>query len=318
MKKLLTLTLLTIGLSGNALAEGVAYDPYEDYNRFMFGVNDRIDRHFLSPVARGYRAVTPRPVRSGIGNFFNNLRDIVSVGSNLLRLNISKAGSDLVRVGINTTFGFGGLIDIASEAQMPNNKNTLGDTFASWGWKNSNYFVYPLLGPSTVRDALGNTIISVYSPEKLAFGNGAGYWAATGVKTLDTRANLLDLTDGVNQVALDRYTFIRDAYMAARAKQTGTTLPGSEDDYVPSFEEDGGIPAVQPQLLPSSPPLNQPPPPSHLPNLRQTAPSQLQLLPRPTPNLPLPQTKKTTAAPPPIPSTKKSSAAKIAALLIFR
>lgn len=240
MKKLLTLTLLTIGLSGNALAEGVAYDPYEGYNRFMFGVNDRIDRHFLSPVARGYRAVTPRPVRSGIGNFFNNLRDIVSVGSNLLRLNISKAGSDLVRVGINTTFGFGGLIDIASEAQMPNNKNTLGDTFASWGWKNSNYFVYPLLGPSTVRDALGNTIISVYSPEKLAFGNGAGYWAATGVKTLDTRANLLDLTDGVNQVALDRYTFIRDAYMAARAKQTGTTLPGSEDDYVPSFEEDSG------------------------------------------------------------------------------
>ena len=166
MKKLLTLILLTIGLSGNALAEGVAYDPYEGYNRFMFGVNDRIDRHFLSPVARGYRAVTPRPVRSGIGNFFNNLRDIVSVGSNLLRLNISKAGSDLVRVGINTTFGFGGLIDIAGAAQMPNNKNTLGDTFASWGWKNSNYFVYPLLGPSTVRDALGNTIVSVYSPRK--------------------------------------------------------------------------------------------------------------------------------------------------------
>ena len=228
MKKLLTLTLLTIGLSGNALAEGVAYDPYEGYNRFMFGVNDRIDRYFLAPAARGYRTVTPKPVRSGIGNFFNNLRDIVSVGSNLLRLNISKASTDLVRVGINTTFGFGGLIDIAGAAQMPNNKNTLGDTFASWGWKNSNYFVYPLLGPSTVRDALGNTIVSVYSPEKFALGNGAGYWAATGVKALDTRANLLELTDGVNQVALDRYAFIRDAYMSARAKQTGTTLPGSE------------------------------------------------------------------------------------------
>ena len=204
MKKLLTLALLTIGLSGNALAEGVAYDPYEGYNRFMFGVNDRIDRYFLAPAARGYRTVTPKPVR------------------------ISKAGTDLVRVGINTTFGFGGLIDIAGAAQMPNNKNTLGDTFASWGWKNSNYFVYPLLGPSTVRDALGNTIVSVYSPEKFALGNGAGYWAVTGVKALDTRANLLELTDGVNQVALDRYAFIRDAYMSARAKQTGTTLPGSE------------------------------------------------------------------------------------------
>ena len=91
-----------------------------------------------------------------------------------------------------------------------------------------------------MRDALGNTIVSVYSPEKFALGNGAGYWAVTGVKALDTRANLLELTDGVNQVALDRYAFIRDAYMSARAKQTGTTLPGSEDDYVPSFEEDSG------------------------------------------------------------------------------
>ena len=310
MKKLLTLTLLTIGLSGNALAEGVAYDPYEGYNCFMFGVNDRIDRHFLSPVARGYRTVTPKPVRSGIGNFFNNLRDIVSVGSNLLRLNISKASTDLVRVGINTTFGFGGLIDIAGAAQMPNNKNTLGDTFASWGWKNSNYFVYPLLGPSTVRDALGNTIVSVYSPEKLALGNGAGYWAATGVKALDTRANLLELTDGVNQVALDRYAFIRDAYMSARAKQTGTTLPGSEDDYVPSFEEGGGNTGSESA---TSAATGQP---AAEPEANSTAPAEA--LPRPTPNLPPQQTKKTTAAPPPIPSTKKSSAAKIAALPIFR
>ena len=278
MKKLLTFTLLTIGLSGNALAEGVAYDPYEGYNRFMFGVNDRIDRYFLAPAARGYRTVTPKPVRSGIGNFFNNLRDIVSVGSNLLRLNISKASTDLVRVGINTTFGFGGLIDIAGAAQMPNNKNTLGDTFASWGWKNSNYFVYPLLGPSTVRDALGNTIVSVYSPEKFALGNGAGYWAATGVKALDTRANLLELTDGVNQVALDRYAFIRDAYMSARAKQTGTTLPGSEDDYVPSFEEDSsntGSEATTSAATgqPAAEPATAAPPPAE-PEANSTAPAE--------------------------------------------
>ena len=267
MKKLLTLILLTIGLSGNALAEGVAYDPYEGYNRFMFGVNDRIDRYFLAPAARGYRTVTPKPVRSGIGNFFNNLRDIVSVGSNLLRLNISKAGTDLVRVGINTTFGFGGLIDIAGAAQMPNNKNTLGDTFASWGWKNSNYFVYPLLGPSTVRDALGNTIVSVYSPEKFALGNGTGYWAVTGVKALDTRANLLELTDGVNQVALDRYAFIRDAYMSARAKQTGTTLPGSEDDYVPGSV--ATTTAEQPAAAPATAA-----PPSAEPEANSTAPAE--------------------------------------------
>ena len=197
-----------------------------------------------------------------------------------------------MRVGINTTFGFGGLIDIDGAAQMPNNKNTLGDTFASWGWKNSNYFVYPLLGPSTVRDALGNTIVSVYSPEKLALGNGAGYWAATGVKALDTRANLLELTDGVNQVALDRYAFIRDAYMSARAKQTGTTLPGSEDDYVPSFEEDSsntgseattsaatGQPAAEPEAN-STAPAEAPAPA----NTEPAAPADQENNSRPAPN----------------------------------
>ena len=229
MKKLLTLSLLTIGLSGNALAEGVAYDPYEGYNRFMFGVNDRIDRHFLSPVARGYRTVTPKPVRSGIGNFFNNLRDIVSVGSNLLRLNISKASTDLVRVGINTTFGFGGLIDIAGAAQMPNNKNTLGDTFASWGWKRSNYFVVPLLGPSTVRDSVGGAIAIAYSPERLLIPAAGIRYGAAGLNVVSQREQLLDLTDTLDQVALDKYAYTRDVYLALRAKQTGNTDPATAD-----------------------------------------------------------------------------------------
>lgn len=266
MKKILAITILFGVLCGKAWAESVAYDPYEGYNRFMFGVNDRIDRNILSPVARGYRAVTPKPVRSGIGNFFNNLRDIVSIGSNLLRLDIAKAGTDLVRVGLNTTLGFGGLIDIAGAAQMPDNKNSLGDTFASWGWKNSNYFVYPLLGPSTVRDAVGNTITNVYSPEKLALGNGSGYWAATGIKTLDTRAGLLDLTDSLEQASLDRYAYVRDVYMAARAKQTGTTLPGAEDDYVPSFEEDSGASdhPAEPTEAPADTDAVQPGPPASI------------------------------------------------------
>lgn len=219
-------------------AEGVAYDPYEGYNRFMFGVNDAVDRAVLAPVARGYRTGTPQSVRSGIGNFFNNLRDLVSAGNNLLRLDIAKASTDLVRFGLNSTFGFGGLIDIAGAAQMPNHKTSLGDTFASWGWKNSNYFVYPLLGPSTVRDAVGTTISSLYPIEGAVFTHTPTRWTAIGIKTVDTRAKLLELTDGVEHAAIDRYAYVRDAFMAARARQIGTELPGS-DDYVPTFEEEG-------------------------------------------------------------------------------
>ncbi|MDO4694124.1 MAG: VacJ family lipoprotein [Eikenella sp.] len=237
-----TLALLAVcgslSVPAAAWAQGVAYDPYEGYNRFMFGVNDAVDRAVLAPVARGYRAVTPQPVRSGIGNFFNNLRDLVSAGNNLLRLDIAKAGTDLVRFGLNSTFGFGGLIDIAGAAQMPNHKTSLGDTFATWGWKNSNYFVYPLLGPSTVRDAVGTTVSSLYPVEGAVFTHAPTRWTAIGLKTVDTRAKLLELTDGVEQAAIDRYAYVRDAFMAARARQIGTELPGS-DDYVPTFEEEG-------------------------------------------------------------------------------
>nr|UOP04066.1 VacJ family lipoprotein [Conchiformibius kuhniae] len=122
-------------------------DPYERYNRAMFRFNEAADRYVMQPVARTYQKVAPQPVRSAVGNFFDNLRDIVSFGSNVLRGNVEKASTDFMRVSVNTTFGLGGLINIADAAKMPNNKNNLGDTFASWGWKNSHYLVMPLTVP---------------------------------------------------------------------------------------------------------------------------------------------------------------------------
>ena len=143
MKKTTASLCLLISIaSAPALAERNPADPYEGYNRTVSKFNDKADKYVLSPVARGYRKVTPKPVRTGVINFFNNLRDVVSFGSNVLRLDVKRASEDLVRVGINTTFGLGGLIDVASAGGVPSNKNTLGDTFASWGWKNSNYFFY--------------------------------------------------------------------------------------------------------------------------------------------------------------------------------
>ena len=224
--------VLMLAVSQPVWADTNPADPYERYNRVMYKVNDTADRYVLTPVARGYRAITPKPVRTGVSNFFNNLRDVVSFGSNVLRLDIKRASEDLVRVGINTTFGLGGLINIADAGDMPNNKNTLGDTFASWGWKKSNYFVYPLLGPSTVRDSVGTTVVSVYPVQNAVFETSAGRISATAVNAVNTRESLLDLTDSLDSAAIDKYAYMRDVYMRLRTRQVGGTLPHGEDDNI--------------------------------------------------------------------------------------
>lgn len=218
MKKIVIAIILCMGFS-LAHAEDATHDPYERYNRVMFSVNEKADRYILQPIARGYRAVTPKPVRTAIGNVFNNLRDVVSFGSNILRGDVKGAGHDFIRVSFNTTFGLGGLIDIATAAGIPNNKNTLGDTFATWGWKNSNYFVYPLLGPSTVRDSVGNTLTSLYQPERALLAHDVSYYSATAIKAISDRESLLDLTDGLDAAALDKYAYTRDIFMAFRKQQ---------------------------------------------------------------------------------------------------
>lgn len=254
--------LLTVCLAAAPMVNAAdkSVDPYEPYNRVMFKFNDTADRYVLAPVARGYRKITPQPIRTGVSNFFNNLRDVVSFGSNLLRLDIKRASEDFIRVGVNTTFGLGGLINIADAGGIPNNKNTLGDTFASWGWKNSNYFVYPLLGPSTVRDSLGETILMAYPVDNPLFKNStAARYSVKALRAVNTREGLLDLTDGLDQAALDRYSYMRDMYMRLRTQQVGGTLPNAEeniniDDLV--NEEAGNSPSAPPapasQLTPTS------------------------------------------------------------------
>ena len=233
MKKTTASLLLLIGMASTpAFAETNPADPYEGYNRAVFKFNDKADQYVLAPVARGYRKITPKPVRTGVINFFNNLRDVVSFGSNVLRLDVKRASEDLVRVGINTTFGLGGLIDVAGAGGVPSNKNTLGDTFASWGWKNSNYFVVPLFGPSTVRDTIGNAVTTVYPVKNAVFHTRAGRWGTIGLQAINTREELLDLTDSLEGAAIDKYSYTRDLYMKVRSRQTGGTLPQGEDDNI--------------------------------------------------------------------------------------
>ena len=226
-------SLLLIGLfaAQPAFAERNPADPYEPYNRAVSKFNDKADQYVMAPVARGYRKITPQPVRTGVSNFFINLRDVVSFGSNVLRLDIKRASEDLVRVGLNSTFGLGGLIDVAGAGGVPNNKNSLGDTMASWGWKNSNYFVVPLMGPSTVRDTLGTAVTVAYPVKNAVFETSAGRWSTTALNAVNTRENLLDLTDSLEGAAIDKYSYTRDLYMRVRNQQTGgQTVKNADED----------------------------------------------------------------------------------------
>lgn len=229
-----------------------AHDPYEGFNRAMFRFNDKADQYVLRPVARGYQKITPKPARTAIGNFFNNLRDANSFASNLLRGNVKNAGYDFMRVAVNSTFGLGGLINIADAAGMQNNKNTLGDTFASWGWKNSNYLVVPLAGPSTVRDTLGSAISTVYSAERGLIPNENVRYPLNALNVVSRREGMLELTDTLDQMALDKYIVTRDAYMALRNKQLGNPLPETEE--LPDPEAGGGDLAASAPEAAAAPP----------------------------------------------------------------
>ncbi len=247
-KSAIPLIVLGLAAAQPAWAERNPADPYERYNRVMFKVNDTADKYVISPVARGYRAVTPKPVRMGVTNFFDNLRDVVSMGSNLLRLDIKRASEDFVRVGINSTFGLGGLINIADAGGVPNNKNTLGDTFASWGWKNSNYFVYPLMGPSTVRDSVGGTITYLYPVKNVIFKTDAVRIGSTALSAVNTREQYLDLTDSLGDAAIDKYAYTRDIFMKMRARQTGASLPQGADEEIDIDDlvtDENGAPPAQ-------------------------------------------------------------------------
>lgn len=243
-----------------SVAERNPNDPYERYNRSMFNFNEKADHYVMKPVARGYQKITPQVVQKGVSNFFDNLRDVVSLGSNVLRGDLNKAGTDLVRVTVNSTVGLGGLINIADKEGIPNNKNTLGDTFASWGWKKSNYLVFPLTGPSTVRDSVGSAIVSVYPIEKAIIHDKIARYALTGVKAVDTRVKYLPLTDMLEKTdTMDKYAYMRDMYMTARNKQIGVATEEIDideliDPEMPAPEAkttirpaNGGAPNVAPQ-----------------------------------------------------------------------
>lgn len=193
-------------------------DPWESWNRKVFRFNDALDRTVMQPVAEGYQAVVPQLVRTGIGNFFGNLGDLWSAANHLLQ----GKGEDGVKMGMrfltNTAFGLGGLLDFATDLGLPRRSEDFGQTLGRWGVAPGPYLVLPVLGPSTLRDT-GGLVLDYASYPTQRIEREALRYGATGLRVVDTRAALLDTTGLVDQVALDRYSFLRDAWLQRRLDQ---------------------------------------------------------------------------------------------------
>lgn len=210
-------------------------DPFEPFNRSMFSFNEGLDKAVLKPVAQGYRAVTPQPLRAGVTNFFNNLEDLWSGLNGVLQLRPKVAAEDFMRFGVNTIIGFGGVLDIASEMGLERNNEDLGKTLGRWGMPSGPYVVMPLFGPSTVRDATTITLENRYDP--VAQIDHVRTRNATNVlRIVDTRTGLLRLGTLLDEAALDKYSFTRDAFLQNRRAEI--FRPGQEEDnYKPDAED---------------------------------------------------------------------------------
>jgi phospholipid-binding lipoprotein MlaA len=209
--------IMVVGLAGCATTNN-PNDPLEGFNRAMFSFNDTVDRAAVKPVAQAYEKVLPSFVQTGIGNFFGNLGDLWTMVNQLLQGNGADGASDFMRVAVNSTFGLGGLLDVSTEARLPKHKADFGQTLGVWGVGAGPYVVLPVLGPSTVRDTVALPVDAygdVWRYKRPVGWRNVGY----GVRLIDRRAQLLNAGDLLDDAALDKYQFVRDAYMQRRQSQ---------------------------------------------------------------------------------------------------
>lgn len=190
-------------------------DPLEPINRVVYRFNDAVDRALLKPAAKGYDKVTPVPIQTGVGNFFSNLGEPIVIVNDLLQGKATQSASDTARLVFNSTFGVLGLIDVATPMGHPKHKEDFGQTFAVWGFGEGWYLVVPVLGPSTVRDAVG-------LPPEFALNPVARHDEVRernslyALHSIDSRARLLGASEVRDTAALDEYLFTRDAYRQHR------------------------------------------------------------------------------------------------------
>jgi phospholipid-binding lipoprotein MlaA len=194
---------------------GQRLDPWENWNRKVFNFNEDLDRAVLKPVATLYTDVLPQPVRRGVTNFFANFADAWSAINNMLQGKITLGFEDVTRVTANTLFGLAGVFDVASEMGLERHFEDFGQTLGRYGVGAGAYVVLPVLGPSTVRDAGALVLDLRATPAIIVEGNKTALGFGL-LQLVNTRATLLGATRVIDEISLDKYTFIRDAYLQRR------------------------------------------------------------------------------------------------------
>ena len=233
---LLGVTCLIVGCASiPAGVEPSPRDPWEPFNRSVFEFNEGLDKYLLKPVVAAYRFILPEIVREGIYNFFSNYSDIYTALQNLLQGKPDYAFNDLMRVAVNTIFGLGGLMDVATPGGLEKHKEDWGQTFGVWGVPSGPYVVLPFFGPSTVRDTFGTAAdletdyLFKYIPD-VGLRN-----SITGLRVVNARNTYYEAGDLLDGAAIDKYSFIRDAYLQRREYQINEGR-NDEEPLMPPYE----------------------------------------------------------------------------------
>jgi phospholipid-binding lipoprotein MlaA len=230
VKRLCAALLLAGSLAGCATSGGNPADPLERVNRAVFAFNDVADKALLTPVAKGYRFIVPGFFRTGISNFFSNLEDVWISVNDVLQGKFQEGAEDATRVIFNSTFGIAGIFDFASDVGLPKRNEDFGQTLGAWGVGSGPYVVVPLLGPSTFRDGLALFVDYkadlVYRLTDSVPVRNSLY----ATRAISNRAKLLDATSVLEQAALDKYAFVRDAWLQRRRNLVYDGNPPREPD----------------------------------------------------------------------------------------
>ena len=260
--RVFTLVGSLLVLAGCASTPGRTHDedPWQGFNRGVYKFNDTLDRAALKPVAKGYRKVTPRWFRAGVGNFFSNLSYPATVVNQFLQGKPGMGTRDAGRFLVNTTLGIGGLFDVATRMGLQANDEDFGQTLAVWGVGSGPYLTLPFFGPSSLRDAPSRAFDYFLGPLEYVDIPWEAEWGMRSLDLVHSRSELLPL-DSTLQNAYDPYGFIRDAWVQQRefAIFDGNPPPETlEEDF--SDEEPAGEEPAETQ--PATEPAQTEPPPT--------------------------------------------------------
>jgi phospholipid-binding lipoprotein MlaA len=214
-KRQCAVLLLAGTLAGCATSGGNPADPLEPLNRVVFGFNDTADNAVIKPVAKAYRAVLPGIVRTGVSNFFSNLEDVWISVNDVLQGKFQQGVDDFGRFLFNSTFGIAGIFDFASELGFQKHNEDFGQTLGSWGVGSGAYLVVPFLGPSTIRDGFG-LLLDTRADLVFYIDGVPVHNSLYGTRAIGNRANLLDASSVIDEAALDKYSFVREAWLQRR------------------------------------------------------------------------------------------------------